>query len=461
MGATDDWKLLAEHVVARRELLGMGTRQALAEETGLSYRLLGDLERGTRPLSDGTLAILEQALGWAPGSAWQVLRGGTPTIGSSPMPVRVPSVDQHHGALTSTAMQAMSDAYRIAAEMAESGQANQGNRLFEILGDIGQSLTSGPSSAPSNQTEHADSALDARASSTQIVQKSAPTVLRIALGRYMKTLREERQFSCEQVSDCLGCSTADLRCLEFGGAALDRGTIERLLTLYQISDPDVRREFVKLADEADQSGWWTRYNDVLPGWFRNYMSLEQCAATIRTFESGFVPGLLQTADYAHAVIHKIFPDDVEQRVQMRLARQRILDTAKAPILWAIIDETVLRQKTVDADVVRRQIEHLIKMSDRKKVCIQILPRSRSVTEHALSFSLLRFKEREVPDIVYTEQLTNAFYMDRRHEVAPYYGLIERLSVTALRPQESVEFMISLLREYSKADSIKSRDEKGA
>lgn len=443
MGAGDDWQRLAAHVVFRRQQRGIPTRQALADLTGLSYRLLGDLERGTRRVSEGTLAILEQALGWDPGSAERILSGGEPTPIDEH--VRAGDVGSKNSGPTS-AMQVLSEAYRIAAEISKHGDEGSVNRLGEVLGDIGQLIMPSVNKTPDLAIRVSR---PAQPSAPLSFRRSDPTVLRIALGRYLRVLREGRALEYVRVGNILGCSAADIRSLEIGSISFESSAMNRLLILYGVFNSDARRQCIEVAEEASRSGWWTRYNDVLPEWFRDYLNLEGSAEMIRSFEAQYIPGLLQTADYAREVIsahHK----DVDIRLFMRMRRQEIFSRAEPVQLWVIIDESALRRAPIDIEIMRDQVEHLIVMSRRKNVVIQILPWKAKVGAGSTSFSLLRFVADErrrgvdgFPDIVYTEQLATALYIDNAKEVEMYRKLLDLLGVTALSPEESKDFLTKL------------------
>ncbi|MFI2230913.1 Scr1 family TA system antitoxin-like transcriptional regulator [Nocardia testacea] len=433
MDSDEDWGRFAEYAVARRQELGMATRHALAQATGLSYRLLGDLERGVRRgVSDGTLAIVEQALAWLPGSAREILRGGEPApFDYAPEPSSTPS----------SWMRSLAEAYRIAADLAESGQLGMSARLMRALTDISQ--TAVMHSVPLD-----DASAEAIKPEPEVLgqhDRAQPTVIGIAFGRHLRHLRERKRFTQDRASNLLGWPTAHIWLLELGHMVLDKDELRRLLTLYGEDTPQIR-ECIRIASQAERSGWWNQHSSgILPSWFKAYLHLEQSASVIRTFESHFIPGLLQTADYAASVM--AFPDrrDVDRKVLARMERQKILDLEDPPHLWVILDEAALVRAPVDADVLRGQISHLIEMTKRSNVAVQLLPLSMRLNAFSSSFCLLKFQEPEIPHIVYAEQLTSAIYIDRREDVYPYMALLDRLSTVALNPESSVERLTWILR----------------
>ncbi|MEU2039915.1 helix-turn-helix domain-containing protein [Nocardia niwae] len=272
-----------------------------------------------------------------------------------------------------------------------------------------------------------------------------PTVLRIALGSRLRQLREGCGISREAAGDAIRGSHAKISRLELGRTGFKERDLHDLLSLYGVVDPAERETYFELARRANDPGWWQHYSDLLPAWFETYIGLEQAATTIRTYEAQFVPGLLQTADYARAVIQLGNTDETERRVAIRMRRQQILYRAAAPTLWAVIDENALRRPVGGMVVLREQIEHLVAMADRASIRIQVLPYAAGGHSAAGGpFSILRFPEPELPDIVYTEQLASSLYFDKQRDVELYMSVMNRLSVEALSPAESVHFLRDLL-----------------
>jgi hypothetical protein len=197
-----------------------------------------------------------------------------------------------------------------------------------------------------------------------------------------------------------------------------------------------------LARKANQPGWWHRYGDLLPPWFETYLGLEHAAKSIRTFEAQLIPGLLQTADYARAIVALGYENvEAARRVELRRRRQEILDRPGAPTLWAVVDEAVIRRPIGGNEVLRGQLEHLLEASARPNVTIQVLPFAAG--GHAAvgsSFTMLRFAEPELPDIVYLEQLTSALYLDKQSELELYRQVMDRLSVQAEAPERSRDLL---------------------
>ncbi|MGV9737905.1 helix-turn-helix domain-containing protein [Nocardia farcinica] len=276
----------------------------------------------------------------------------------------------------------------------------------------------------------------------QTVAERGPTVLRIALGGQLRKLRESRNITREAAGDAIRGSHAKISRLELGRTGFKERDIRDLLTLYGVVDPAERESFLDLARRANEPGWWHRYSDLLPQWFGQYLGLEQAAWKIRTYEAHLVPGLLQTPDYARAVLALGSDDaDTDRRVDVRRRRQEILRRPEPPIVWAVLDEAALHRPVGGVQVHRAQIEHLIELAALPNVTLQVLPYSAG--EHAAagaSFSILRFAEAELPDVVYLEHLTSALYLDRTQDLALYRSVMDRLSVQALAPDKSVDWL---------------------
>jgi transcriptional regulator with XRE-family HTH domain len=281
---------------------------------------------------------------------------------------------------------------------------------------------------------------------------AGPTVLRIALGGQLRRLRESRGVSREAAGDAIRGSHAKISRLELGRVSFRERDISDLLTYYGVQDPQEREQFLTLARQANEPGWWHQYGDLLPSWFETYLGLEQAAAIVRTYEAQFVPGLLQTPDYARAVInlghgHESAPE-VDRRVALRTRRQDVLTRPEPATLWAVIDEAALRRPIGGNQVMRGQLEHLVRVAELPNVTVQVLPYSAG--GHAAAggpFSILRFPELDLPDIVYLEQLTSALYLDKRHDLDQYQAVMDKLSVQAVTPEGTPRLLREIADSY--------------
>ncbi|MGH3885659.1 MAG: helix-turn-helix domain-containing protein [Pseudonocardiaceae bacterium] len=282
------------------------------------------------------------------------------------------------------------------------------------------------------------------------VRPPGPTVLRIALGAQLRRLREASGITAELAGRTIRVSHAKISRMELGRVECKEHDVADLLTLYGVTDEQKRGAFLGLARGANEPGWWHRYNDILPDWFELYLGLEQACAVIRTYEPQLVPGLLQTPECARAVIqlgHSTeSADDIERRIALRLTRQEILSHPDAPNLWAVIDEATL-WRLGGRSAMRAQIQHLIDMAELPNVTIQAMPFYVGV--HAAvggPFSILRFSQPDLPDIVYLEQLTSALYLDKSKDVQHYLMIMDSLCIQAKSPAETTRFLNSTLKE---------------
>jgi transcriptional regulator with XRE-family HTH domain len=278
-----------------------------------------------------------------------------------------------------------------------------------------------------------------------------PTVLRRLLGAQLRRLRERQGITREEAGYAIRASGSKMSRLELGRVGFKERDVADLLTLYGVIDDTDRNTLLALAQEANSPGWWHRYGDVLPNWFETYIGLEEAAALIRTYEVQFIPGLLQTEEYARAVISLGNPaapaEEIEQRVSLRMTRQKLLTRGDSPRLWAVVDEAALRRPIGGRDVMRGQIERLIEATKMPSVILQVLPfRVGGHTAEAGAFTILRFPESDLPDVVYVEQLTSSLYLDRRDDVDEYMEAMERLCVVSAPPDNTAELLSRILQE---------------
>lgn len=265
---------------------------------------------------------------------------------------------------------------------------------------------------------------------------SGPTVLRILLGAQLRRLRTEKGISLERAGQAIRASHAKMSRLELGRVGFKSRDVADLLTLYGVTDPDDRDALLSLAERANSPGWWHKYDDLLPHWFRVYVGLEEAASIIRTYEIQFVPGLLQSPGYARAVIllgHATAePEDLERRIELRQDRQRRMLTSDSPKLWVVLDEAVLHRHLGGRATMREQVGHLLELSEHPNVTLQVLPFGHG--GHAAaggSFSILRFSEPGLPDVVYLEQLTSALYLDKVDDTEHYMKVMDRVCMEAM------------------------------
>jgi transcriptional regulator with XRE-family HTH domain len=274
----------------------------------------------------------------------------------------------------------------------------------------------------------------------------------VILGRRLQELREAAGLKREEAARVLRVAPATVRRMETAEVALKIPYVQVLLTTYGVPDGEVAA-FVALTEEANRPGWWQRFHDVLPDWFSMHISLEGAARLIRSYEPHFVPGLLQTEDYARAVLEagtvgQTGPESLERYVTLRMTRQKLLTREHPPHFWVIMDETVLRRPvSIRGAVMREQIDRLLDATESDDITLQVAeyadgPHPGTYT----SFTLFRFGAPELPDMVYSEYLTGALYLDSRAEVSQHLEVLDHMSARAA----SAERTKKLLREYREA-----------
>ncbi|WP_129843287.1 helix-turn-helix transcriptional regulator [Streptomyces sp. RFCAC02] len=288
--------------------------------------------------------------------------------------------------------------------------------------------------------------------------RGGPTVLRIVLGTHLRRLREECHISREAAGEAIRASHAKISRLELGRVGAKERDVADLLTLYGVDDEPRRGQLIALARQAGTPGWWQKYNDVLPSWFETLIGLEEAASVIRTYEVQFVPGLLQTPDYARACIRLGHPRagerEIERRLELRMERQNLLFKEDAPKLWAVVDEAALRRPLGGKRAMREQLRHLREVADQPNITLQIAPfRMGGLAAAGGPVTILRFSEPDLPDIVYLEQLNSALYLDKRDDVEDYLAVMDSLCATA-EPHRKTGVFLDQLRLL---DSLKDEE----
>ena len=277
-----------------------------------------------------------------------------------------------------------------------------------------------------------------------------PTVRRILVGAQLRRLREARGLTREAAGYRIRASESKISRLELGRVSFKDRDITDLLELYGVEDEIQREGLVALAREANSPGWWHSYDDVLPNWFQTYVGLEEAASLIRSYEIQFLPGLLQTEEYARAVVTAgISPtatvDEVERRVHLRVTRQEILHRPNPPAFWAVVDEAALHRPIGGSKVMKAQVEHLLELMNMPNITLQVMPfRFGGHAGEGGAFTILRFPEPELPDVVYVEQLVSAYYLDKREYVERYAQTMDRLTVDSQPPEVTRETLKRIL-----------------
>jgi hypothetical protein len=277
-----------------------------------------------------------------------------------------------------------------------------------------------------------------------------PTVLKILLGAQLRRLRETAGVSSDDAGYHIRASGSKISRLELGRVSFKERDVSDLLDFYHIGG-EQKDQLVQLTREANATPWWQRYREVVPDWFQVYVGLEEAATLIRVYEVQFVPGLLQTEEYARAVVVQgspgLSPAEVDNRVSVRLGRQRLFAKENAPRLWAIVDEAALRRPMGGRDVLAGQVKRLMEAVGEPNITIQVMPfKYGGHGAEGGAFTIMRFPEADLPDMVYMEYLTGAHYIDKPDEVEVYAAVMERLSVAGTSPEKTRDILADILKE---------------
>jgi transcriptional regulator with XRE-family HTH domain len=275
--------------------------------------------------------------------------------------------------------------------------------------------------------------------------------VRVMLGGQLRQLREGAGISPDEAAWRIRGSRSKISRLENGRSRFKERDISDLLDFYGVADPLTTDRMLELAAQANAPTWWARSSGLLPSWFEPYLGLEASATLIRSFDLQFVNGLFQTEAYARAVTligtgHPD-PDEVRQRVEIRMRRQELLTAARPPRVWSVLDEAAIRRPVGTTAVMREQLEHLVRLTEHPNITLQLIPFAAGAHDGAGgAFTVLRFAEPDVPDVVYFEQLAGAQYLDKRSETDRYLDVINRLSAAALDPAATARFLTQAIRE---------------
>ncbi|GAA4539012.1 helix-turn-helix domain-containing protein [Amycolatopsis samaneae] len=271
-------------------------------------------------------------------------------------------------------------------------------------------------------------------------QSLGPTARRMILGSQLRRLREEAGITRQQAGYSIRGSESKISRLELGRVGFKERDVTDLLTMYGVSDEGERDAFLELVKQSNEPGWWRRFNETMPTWMSGLVGLEEAAARIQIWEPLFVSGLLQTEEYARSIVSHGRPDMTDERIDqvvaLRMRRQKMFSRPDSPRVWTVLDESILHRPIGGAQVLKRQLEHLMEMMTLPHVSVQILPYDRSGLSAEHAFSLLRFAEPELPNIAYVEYLTGAHYLEKRDEIEKYSRALDMLAVDAETPDRS-------------------------
>ncbi|MEV4627504.1 helix-turn-helix transcriptional regulator [Micromonospora sp. NPDC049523] len=278
-------------------------------------------------------------------------------------------------------------------------------------------------------------------------ERRSPTIRRRRLGAELRRLREAAGVTIEVVAERLECSQSKISRIETGHTTATVRDVRDMISIYGIVGAE-SEDLLQIAREARQKGWWASYSTVLTS---AYVGFEAAAGSIRAYEQQVVPGLLQTEDYAKAMIRSARPDitadEVEQRVRVRLSRQSLLHQDDPIDVWVVLDETVVSRPVGGDEVMRDQLKRLVEAADQPNVTIQILPFD--VGAHAGmdgTFTILDFPEPGDPPVVYAENATGGLFLEKPDELQKYAFIFDHIRAAAIRPEDSVALIAKLAEE---------------
>lgn len=282
---------------------------------------------------------------------------------------------------------------------------------------------------------------------------TGPTVRRRRLGTELRRLRDSAGYKLEEVAGMLGVAPSTLSRIETGKAPTKSAYLSQLLELYQVTDAGQRQILVDMAREGHRKGWWAAYDDVLPSGLGVYVGLEAEASGLRSYEIAVVHGLLQTTDYARAILRASAPrhtaDQIERLVDLRMERQRRLDDNPPLDLWVIHDEAVIRRTVGGPVVMRHQLTHLLVAAGLPGVTLQVLPFDTGAhAGHDGPFSIVEFHDRSDSEVVYVESTAGPIYLEKDREVRACAEVFDRLRAAALPPEASLDLISKAARELA-------------
>ncbi|MET7616000.1 helix-turn-helix transcriptional regulator [Streptomyces sp. NPDC005408] len=279
-----------------------------------------------------------------------------------------------------------------------------------------------------------------------------PTVRRRRLGQELRRLRELKGMTAEEVAERLLVSQSKISRLENGRRSISQRDVRDLCGVYEVEDHRIVDSLMQMAKDSRQQGWWHAFGDIP---YSVYIGLETDAASLRVYEPQVVPGLLQTRQYAEALIAGALPEsgttDVEKRVSVRLRRQERINDGEHPLrLWVVVDEAALRRLVGDKTLMREQLEHLVELSQLPHVTVQVLPFEMGAHPGINGqYAILEFPDASDSSVVYIEGVTSDLYLEKANDVQKYSVMYEHLRAQALNVDQTRQFIADIAKDYAR------------
>ncbi|MFJ2719688.1 helix-turn-helix domain-containing protein [Streptomyces sp. NPDC087437] len=279
-----------------------------------------------------------------------------------------------------------------------------------------------------------------------------PTVRRRRLGQELRRLRELKGMTAEEVAERLLVSQSKISRLENGRRSISQRDVRDLCGVYEVEDHRIVDSLMQMAKDSRQQGWWHSFGDIP---YSVYIGLETDAASLRIYDPQVVPGLLQTRQYAEALISGALPEtapvDIEKRVQVRMRRQERISAAENPLrLWTVLDEAALRRIVGSPAMMREQLEHLVEQSQLPHVTVQVIPFDMGAHPGLNGqYAILEFPDTADSSVVYIEGVTSDLYLEKANDVQKYSVMYEHLRAQALNVEQSRQFIANIAKEHAR------------
>ncbi|MFF4760508.1 helix-turn-helix domain-containing protein [Streptomyces sp. NPDC001292] len=279
-----------------------------------------------------------------------------------------------------------------------------------------------------------------------------PTVRRRRLGQELRRLRELKGMTAEEVAERLLVSQSKISRLENGRRSISQRDVRDLCGVYEVEDHRIVDSLMQMAKDSRQQGWWHSFGDIP---YSVYIGLETDAASLRIYDPQVVPGLLQTRQYAEALIAGALPEtapaDIEKRVQVRMRRQERISAAENPLrLWTVLDEAALRRVVGSPSLMREQLEHLVEQTQLPHVTVQVIPFEMGAHPGLNGqYAILEFPDTADSSVVYIEGVTSDLYLEKANDVQKYSVMYEHLRAQALNVEQSRQFIADIAKEHAR------------